>query len=201
MGEELGLERRRQNFYASAIDELRIEAIATTPTLKGYAVPFNTLSKDLGGFRERILPTALDATLLSGADIRALVDHDHSKLLGRISAGTLRIRKDERGLLFDVDVPDTTYGRDIKVLVERGDVKGMSFGFRVPPGGDRVIRDNGVAIREIAAMQLIEITVTSIPAYGETTVDLRIDPGLTARMRPKWTLESAAAHLRRIASL
>jgi HK97 family phage prohead protease len=156
--------------------------------LAGYAVRFNVLSKDLGGFQERIIPGAFDAVLKSGADIRALFDHDSSKLLGRTSAGTLRVGKDDRGLWFSVDLPDTTFARDLAVSVKRGDIRGMSFGFRVPPGGDRFIRGTGgTPIREVTAMDLKEITVTSIPAYPDTSVALRVSPTIVSRLPQTWS--------------
>jgi HK97 family phage prohead protease len=163
--------------------DLRVErAEGKAPVLRGYAIPFNSLSKDLGGFRERILPGAVSATLESGADIRGLIDHDPSKLIGRTSAGTLRVGQDNRGLWFNIDLPDTTYARDYEKLIDRGDVRGMSFGFIVPKGGDRFVKEGDQVIREVSAMDLKEITVTSIPAYGDTSLHLRTDPGIGERI-------------------
>src|SRR5687768_15131364 len=71
--------------------------------IRGYSIVFNVLSEDLGGFRERILPQAVDRSLSS--DVRALVDHDTGKVLGRTRSGTLTLRKDPKGLFSTID-PD-----------------------------------------------------------------------------------------------
>lgn len=186
------MESRALELYEGESPAIRVEASPNKAgRLVGYAVRFNSLSKDLGGFRERILPGAFSSVLEKGVDIRALIDHDKSKLLGRTSAGTLRVGQDDRGLWFQLDLPNTQYSRDLQALVERGDVRGMSFGFNVPKGGDRFLRENNTAIREVTAADLKEITVTSIPAYTATEVTLRIDPGLSARIPSPMTAAKA----------
>jgi hypothetical protein len=188
------IELRALSIYDGDPMQLRIEKRDGKPNqLVGYAIRFNSLSKDLGGFRERIMPGAVDKAIAkstdvlaiaSGDDIRALYHHDAAQILGRTSAGTLRIGKDDRGLWFNVDMPDTQYARDLQTLVERGDVRGMSFGFRVPKGGEKLTRDGGEAIREVHSMDLKEITVTSIPAYTDTSLHIRVDPTLADRLPP-----------------
>src|SRR5690349_13705723 len=66
--------------------------------LRGYAIVFGSMSVDLGGFRELIAPEAVDRTLGAAADVRALVDHDSGKVIGRTRAGTLQLKKDSKGL-------------------------------------------------------------------------------------------------------
>lgn len=161
--------------------ELRAEA-GKPAKLVGYVARFNSLSLDLGGFKERIMPGAFGAAIKQGADIRALCDHDYTRILGRTSNGTLSLEEDEDGLRCSIDVPDTTYGRDTLALVKRGDVRGMSFGFTVPAGGERFTSESGTAIRELLAIDLREVTVTSIPAYRETSVQVRVDPTITQRL-------------------
>lgn len=178
------IERRLIDLYADAASEVRVmkEGGGKPAQLRGYAIRFNSLSKDLGGFQERIAPAAFDESLTSGGDVRALVDHDHTKLLGRTSAGTLKVGKDDRGIWFNVDLPDTQYARDVQALVERGDIRGMSFGFTVPVGGDAFTRENGTAIRTVNKASLKEVTVTSIPAYPDSSVHVRVDPGIVGRI-------------------
>ena len=95
----------------------------------GYAIVFGDLSEDLGGFREVIMPEAVDRTLSEQIDVRALANHNPADVLGRVSAGTLRLQKDARGLLVSIDLPKTSTGNDLLELVSRRDVSGMSFSF------------------------------------------------------------------------
>jgi HK97 family phage prohead protease len=113
-----------------AFAECRAEASDNGRKIRGYAIVFNSVSVDRGGFREIIAPEAVDRTLSEGLDVRALADHDSAKVIGRTRAGTLRLRKDSRGLMVEIE-PDTeiSYAKDIMRSVARGDVSGMSFGF------------------------------------------------------------------------
>lgn len=135
----------------------------------GYAIVFDTLSADLGGFREIITPEAVDRTLRDRLDVRALVDHDASKVLGRTTAGTLRLAKDARGLRVEIDPPDTTVGRDTLALVGRGDVTGMSFSFEVVrPTGERFERRDGQLVRILSDLTISDVSVVTYPAYQQT---------------------------------
>lgn len=139
----------------------------------GYAITFNELSGDLGGFRELIVPEAVDRTLRDALDVRALVDHDPSKVLGRTTAGTLRLAKDARGLRVEIDPPDTTVGRDVLALVERGDVTGMSFSFQVVrPHGERFEARDGQTVRIVSDMRMQDVSVVTFPAYQTTDVQV-----------------------------
>jgi hypothetical protein len=97
--------------------------------LSGYAAVYNSDREDLGGFTEQIVPGAFDAVLASGQDVRCLVNHDPSLLLGGTLSGTLTLRSDSKGLFYDVSVPDIQLGRDTPALAERGDITQSSFGF------------------------------------------------------------------------
>lgn len=130
---------------------------------------------DLGPFFEVVRPGAFTRSLKDG-DILALYDHERRSVLGRLSAGTLRLREDARGLAFELDLPDTTVGRDLAVLVQRGDVAGCSFGFMVPEGGDTWVTRADKPMRELRSVNLREITITSMPAYADTTVAMRCMP-------------------------
>jgi HK97 family phage prohead protease len=173
------LETRTQ-YQDDAIDlELRVEGDGRK--LVGYAARYNVTSNDLGGFRERILPGAFKDALSNGADIRSLIDHDNGKLLGRTSSGTLKLSEDSKGLRFEVDVPETSYGNDLLVSVRRGDVKANSFGFLTPVGGDRFKQEGRAYVRELLNVDLREISVVlSTPAYPGTSVQIRVDPGVIA---------------------
>ncbi len=151
------------------------ELRATGRKLVGYAAPFN-VETQIGGFTEIIRPGAFAQSLREQADILALADHSRNALLARTKSGTLRLAEDNRGLAFDLDLPETTVGRDVLALAERGDLGGMSFEFRARPnGGDRWSK-NG-RYRELISVELSEISVISaFPAYNSTEVQARSQP-------------------------
>lgn len=140
--------------------------------LEGYAAVFDQLA-EVGGFRERIRQGAFTRALSGGQDILALVDHDASRLLARTRNGSLRLSEDTRGLSFSIDLPETTLGRDILTMAERGDLGGASIGFRIPRDGQRI---NG-RDRELTAIDLAEISIVqSFPAYAGTSIAARSQP-------------------------
>jgi HK97 family phage prohead protease len=153
-----------------AFGECRVDLLEDRK-IRGYALVFNKASVDLGGFREVILPEAVDRTLREGLDVRALVDHDTSKVLGRMKAGTLALRKTSVGLQVEIDPPNTTAARDILESVNRGDVSGMSFAFHVLEDDWRI--DDGMPLREVMDMRISEVSVVTFPAYPDTSVSLR----------------------------
>lgn len=153
------------NFERRAITELR----AAGRKLEGYAARFNVEAR-IGTFTEIIRAGAFAASLRSGKDILALVDHDAKRVLARTRSGNLRLTEDSQGLEFEISVPDTTFGADVLELAERGDLGGMSFAFTVPKDGERWTGRK----RELLAVDLHEISVVSAwPAYEGTTVNPR----------------------------
>lgn len=151
------------------------------PQLRGYACVFDreyvVQRADGSQFREVFRPGAFTKTLSEQRDIKALYAHSRMDVLGRTGNGTLRLREDAIGLAFEVDLPETTLGRDIRVLVKRRDLTGMSLGFRVPAGKERATRGRGkeLELREVLEAQLVEITVTAFPASEATQVEARAD--------------------------
>ena len=145
---------------------------ATGKTLTGYAAVFNSEAV-LGDFSEVIRQGAFAKSLATGSNIRALYQHQGDALLGTTRGGTLQLREDAKGLAFELALPDTTHGKDLAILVGRGDVAGCSFGFRVAPGGDRWEQRGAPLVRELIDVELVEITLTSDPAYQDTTVAMR----------------------------
>ena len=124
----------------------------------------------------RVLPVADRVPLERISNIRALYQHQGDALLGTTRGGTLQLREDAKGLAFELALPDTSHGKDLAILVGRGDVAGCSFGFRVAPGGDRWEQRGATLVRELLNVDLVEITLTSDPAYQDTTVALRNMP-------------------------
>ena len=148
-----------------AFQDLEIRAEGDGMTLRGYAAVFNSPSQPLQ-FTETIEPGAFRDSLNSRNDIKLLWNHDTSIVLGSTRAGTLRLAEDERGLYVDADLPDTQAGRDAAVSIQRGDVTGFSFGFRVPVGGD--VWANA-SERVLKRVNLHEVSVgVAFPAYLAT---------------------------------
>jgi len=118
---------------------------------------------------ERIMPSAFEN--VKEYDVVALFNHDDNLLLGRTSSGTLKLSVDKIGLRYDVDLPDTTLARDIKTLMQRGDLKGSSFAFMIT---DQEFIDEGSRIvREIRGVELIDVSVVTTPAYTSSSSYLR----------------------------
>lgn len=151
-------------------------------TLAGYAAVFNS-EANLGTFSEVIRPGAFAKSLAAGSSVRALYHHDSQALLGTTRGNTLKLKEDAHGLAFELALPDTSHGRDLAILVDRGDVQGCSFGFRVPDGGDRWEQRGSVMVRELLEVELHEVTLTADPAYADTTVAMRSRPA-EYRQRP-----------------
>jgi HK97 family phage prohead protease len=144
--------------------------------LEGYAATFGVQTRILD-FDEVIVPGAFTMSLSASKDVLALMDHDPRAVLARTKSGTLRLSQDTRGLAFDLDVPNTSAGRDILELAERGDIGGASVGFL--PIDERWEGDR----RELRAVDLKEISIVSAwPAYDQTVVHARSRPVLFPRV-------------------
>jgi len=137
----------------------------------GYAAKFRTLSQNLGGFVETIEPGTFAKTIQE-ADVRALFNHDPNMVLGRNKSGTLRLEEDSIGLAYEVDLPDTTVGRDVATLLERGDVSGSSFGFRTieDEWGET---ESGFPLRTLKSVALVDVSPVTYPAYVDTDSAIR----------------------------
>lgn len=149
--------------------------------LRGYAVVFDqwtTLYRSKSWeIREVVRPGAFRNALAANMDVRALIDHNSTLVIGRTSAGTLRLREDDRGLAVEIDPPDTTAARDLLVSIERGDVSQMSFAFLPRKGGERVtIRMEGdveLTEVEILDVDLFDVSAVTYPAYEGTSIGVR----------------------------
>lgn len=141
-------------------------------TIAGYAAVFNSPADGKFGFTETVLPGAFSRSLREGDDVRALVDHDASRIIGRSAAGTLRVREDAKGLAVEIDLPDTSVGRDLAVSLRRGDVSQMSIGFRTRE--DRwTHRDDGTELRELIDVELFDVSAVTFPFYPDTSIAMR----------------------------
>ena len=141
----------------------------------GYAAKFGVNSLDLGDFVERIDPGAFGLVAerrgrRKPLETRALWNHDPNYPLARYP-GTLRMTVDEVGLRYEFPVPDTTYGRDIASNIRAGIVKGSSFSFTVPSGGDSWSVEDGRSVRTIQRIDsLLDVGPVTFPAYPDADV-------------------------------
>jgi len=166
-------------------------------TVAGYAAVFGTVADIGGAFREVIERGAFTETLKT-ADVRAYFGHDRTRLLGRSSSGTLRLKEDAKGLAVEIDLPDTSSGRDVRELIARGDLTGMSFGFMVTR--QEWDETGDVSTRTIKEVELFEVSIVSEPAYDGTSIALRsLDEA--RRERRQHNFNAAARRLRLKADL
>jgi HK97 family phage prohead protease len=155
--------------------ESRSEDGAEREWVVGYAAKFGVLSLDLGDFVERIDPGAFGLVAerrgrRKPLETRALWNHDPNYPLARYP-GTLRMTVDEVGLRYEFPVPDTTYGRDIASNIRAGIVKGSSFSFTVPSGGDSWAVEDGRSVRTIQKIDtLLDVGPVTFPAYPDADV-------------------------------
>ncbi|MFJ1579215.1 HK97 family phage prohead protease [Streptomyces sp. NPDC088182] len=144
-----------------------------TQTIRGYGIVFNSPSSPLGNppFVEQISPTAWTPES-DTTDVLCTFGHDTKNYLGRRGAGTLRLGIDHIGIWFECDLPATTAGRDLFALVQRGDVSGCSFTFRAEDD-EWSKRSDGMPLRTVTRMRVLELGPVLNPAYPDTTVAVR----------------------------
>lgn len=171
-------------------DERQLRAVTTqfekreadgAPHISGYFAVFNSNYEIGPGLSESIAPGAFSGTL--GGDIRALTNHDTSKVLGRNKAGTLELREDSHGLWGDITVnPNDSEAMNTHARVERGDVTQCSIGFRIIRE-DTEFREDGSVHWTIREVELFEVSVCTFPAYEETNISAREAQRDTLRAR------------------
>jgi uncharacterized protein len=145
--------------------ELRAEADGMT--FEGYAAVWDSPSEPLP-FTERIRQGAFERSIKRARnDIKLLWNHDTGSILGSTRAGTLKLVEDNTGLKVIASLPETTVGRDAAVLLKRGDIDSMSFGFSVPAGGDSWNEDGSE--RTLKSVRLHEVSIVAFPAYAGTS--------------------------------
>ncbi|MCI2881377.1 HK97 family phage prohead protease [Staphylococcus hominis] len=138
--------------------------------VEGYALKFNKESNLLGEFVEVISPEALRNADLS--DVRCLIDHNSSYVLGRTVADTLKLEVDDVGLRFRCELPNTSYARDLYENIKLGNINQCSFGFTIEEDGDEFERrEDGIFKRTVNKIRsLFDVSIVTYPAYEDTDV-------------------------------
>lgn len=147
--------------------EVEVRAKGSSIYAEGYASVFEKRSGNLGGFVEKVKPTAFNKTIKE-ADVRALWNHDPQYVIGRTGAGTLELSIDNSGLYYRSLLPNTSYAKDLAELLERRDVRESSFTFfKVQDDWD--LTEEGYPQRSLIEVGLIDVAPVTFPAYPDAT--------------------------------
>lgn len=182
------MERRFITTTISA-GSIRVDDGEEKNILSGYAAVFY---RDAEGFQfdwgfdlvERIMPGAFDKAIQGTdgrGDVVATFNHNSDNVLGRSTAKTLRLKVDDHGLHYSIDVPDTQIARDVVTHVKRGDIRGSSFMFDVT--GENWRMEDGIDIREVTDVALWDVGPVTYPAFEATSVQAR---SLIVNSRELW---------------
>lgn len=150
---------------------------AKVARVNGIVAPYNSVSGDLGGFQEVYQAGCFDKWLATD-DPRVLAFHNPEHVLGRKSANTARFWSDAAGLHYEADLPDTQVARDLRVSMERKDVRESSAAFYITDYAWE--NRSGVRTRVIKEARLVEASPYSFPAYTESTAQSEEVPQATA---------------------
>ncbi len=154
--------------------QFRAEDQEDAHKISGYFSVFGDTYDMWPDVTESIDPHAFDSAL--NDDIRALIDHETRLVLGRTTAGTLRLRVDNHGLWGEIDVnPDDTDAMNLYARVKRGDVNQCSFGFDILDEERSVNENTGAVHYTVKAVRLYEVSVCTFPAYKATGVEARAE--------------------------
>jgi HK97 family phage prohead protease len=188
------MERR---FISNDVCPVEIEERDGESFLTGYASVFyvegdaGTEYQLFSDLKERIMPRAFNKALQERHNAACLYNHNPDLLLGRVSSGTLRLSKDQRGLRYEAKPPATR--ADVVESIRRGDVAGSSFGFKILEQKFRT--EEGMDVREIHSVQLMDVSPCVYPAYGGTTAGVRAmgDVDEVRNAHAAWKQEQADA--------
>lgn len=164
---------KRKNYQVRNFRSLDLNANdeAAEKIISGYFIVFNSETELYEGCFEEIAPESFDNVDLS--DVRALIDHETSKVLGRTKPGTLTLSVDAKGVYGEIKVNENdTEAMNLYSRVQRGDVDQCSFGFSILDEAMEA-RDDGSYKFTIKAIELFEVSVVTFPAYADTAVEAR----------------------------
>lgn len=165
-----------QRFCTASV---RSETTAGKRYAVGHAAVFSTLSRDLGGFKERLQRGAFSRAIAARQDTKFLLNHDANQILARVKNGSLELREDSIGLAFRALLPNTTAGDDLEQLLDDGLVDECSFAFTVGSDGQRWSREidpetgDMCDVRDLLDIEdLYDCSAVVYPAYPGTDTSL-----------------------------
>lgn len=167
-------ELRINSCYKDLDLSLETRSTADGTWIGGYASVFAPReSRNLGGFIERVAPSAFsDAKMDGWPDVVCRFNHDNNLVLGTVAAGTLQLHTDRTGLDYQVLPPESR--ADVRELVQRGDIRYSSFAFRVPRGGDEWgVTDQNFPVRTLHSVELVDVAPVLTPAYPDASAAVR----------------------------
>lgn len=188
MSKELSLKLERRSIKASVSNFVKREEPDTNKVyVRMYAAVFNSMSEDLGGYKEIIDPHFFDDNL--NDDVRCLFNHKNELILGRSSASTLSFGIDSTGLWAEYEDPGTTYSKDLLISLERGDIKECSFQFSVRSSSEGGYKFERVGDEWVCTLlkceRLYEVSPVTFPAYPETSIGKRgLEEAMKLLMNP-----------------
>lgn len=155
------------------LEELTVRGGEGDPVrIQGIAAVFDTLSEDLGGFREKIAKGAFKKAIRK-SDTRMLFNHDRNFVIGRKSAKTLRMKESDEGLEVRATLPETSWAQDLAVSMKRGDIDQMSFAFVAAKDRWEEDKKHGAVRILLEIEKLSDVSIVTYPAYTDTTVAVR----------------------------
>lgn len=151
---------------------------------RGKAAVFDTpwadeLTEKMG-YQEIVRPGSFTPAIAATPSFPLLREHDPKMLLATTHAGTLSAQEDGNSFVVKAKLPPTPLGEETRTLIDRGDLRGMSYGVQSDRGGSKVFRQDGILVRSIHAFRrMLDVTITYDPAYPSTSVELRTFDAVT----------------------
>jgi len=150
------------------------------PKVSGLGIVYDEWTEIWPGYKEKISQGAVQRA----ETVKSFFNHDPDKVLSTLDSNpALALNDTDRGLEYVSPIPPTSYGNDLKINLERGNVKGSSFAFDVPEDGEKLTRDKGVIYRDITKLTLYEVGPVTDPAYIQTTANMRSKDELERKLK------------------
>lgn len=191
----MAFDYRRRTIEAPGL-QTRDAEVDAPRTITGHAAVFGEwyvlYQSPTCVIREIIRPGAFKNAIAGGQDVRCLIDHNSTLILGRTRSGTLTLSEDAQGLLFSCSLPDTQAARDVAENIRLGNVSQCSFAFLPRDGGETITTTsaNGVTTQEIEVtdVDLYDVSIVTYPAYESTDVSVR-SKELRSKVKSEWLAE------------